>query len=86
MKKRLESGTEISGWKISSSAGRKYVETKAIADASKNISIETLILAMGGKMSEKQYFELCANNNVQPDNSQIKSGSPITTLRQTKVK
>ena len=86
LKSRLESGTEISGWKISTSSGRKFVETKAIAEASKNISIETLILAMGGKMSEKQYFELCANNGVEPNNAEIKSGSPIQTLRQTKVK
>ena len=86
MKARLESGTEIQGWKLSTSSGRQFVETKAIADAAKNVSAETIILAMGGKMSLKNYFEFCASNNVEPDNSQIKSGSPITTLRQTKVK
>lgn len=86
MKSRLESGTEIQGWKLSTSAGRQFVETKAIADAAKNVSPETLILAMGGKMSLKNYFEFCASNNVEPDNSAVKTGSPIQTLRQTKTK
>ena len=86
MKSRLDSGVEIQGWKLTTSSGRKFVETQAIAKAAKNMSIETLILSMGGKMSEKQYLELCSNNGIQPDASEIKSGSPIQTLRQTKVK
>jgi hypothetical protein len=45
-----------------------------------------LILALGGKLSEKNYLELCANNGVEPDTTAIKAGSPITQLRQTKVK
>jgi hypothetical protein len=86
MKARLKSGAEINGWKLTTSAGRKFVETSAIADASRNVSIDTIILAMGGKMSDKKYFELCANNGVEPDFEKIKSGSEIETLRQVKSK
>lgn len=86
MKARLKSGAEISGWKLTTGSGRKFVETQAIADASRNVSIETIILAMGGKMSDKKYFELCANNGVQPDFETIKSGAEIETLRQVKSK
>jgi hypothetical protein len=62
------------------------VEHDAIAKAAQGISKETLILALGGKMSEKSYLELCANNGVEPDQTEIKAGSPTTQLRQTKIK
>jgi hypothetical protein len=86
LKTRLENGDEVPGWKLTSMSGRKFVETEAIAKASQNITKETLILAMGGKMSEKSYLELCAKNGVEPDTSAIKAGSPTTQLRQTKIK
>jgi hypothetical protein len=86
LKTRLENGDEVAGWKLTSMSGRKFVEADAIAKASEGISKETLILALGGKMSEKNYLELCANNGVEPDTTAIKAGSPITQLRQTKVK
>jgi hypothetical protein len=86
LKTRLENGDEVLGWKLTSMSGRKFVETEAIAKASQNITKETLILAMGGKLSEKSYLELCANNGVEPDQTAIKAGSPTTQLRQTKIK
>jgi hypothetical protein len=86
LKTRLENGDEVAGWKLTSMSGRKFVEADAIAKASEGITKETLILAMGGKMSEKSYLELCANNGVEPDTTAIKAGSPITQLRQTKIK
>jgi hypothetical protein len=86
LKTRLENGDEVPGWKLTSMSGRKFVETEAIAKASQNITKETLILAMGGKLSEKSYLELCANNGVEPDTAAIKAGAPTTQLRQTKVK
>jgi len=86
LKTRLENGDEVAGWKLTSMSGRKFVETEAIAKASQNITKETLILAMGGKLSEKSYLELCANNGVEPDQTAIKAGSPTTQLRQTKIK
>ena len=86
LKTRLESGDEVAGWKLTSVSGRKFVETEAIAKAAQGISKETLILAMGGKLSEKSYIEFCANNGVEPDATAIKAGAPTTQLRQTKVK
>jgi hypothetical protein len=86
LKTRLENGDEVAGWKLTSMSGRKFVEHDAIAKASQGITKETLILAMGGKMSEKSYLELCANNGVEPDTTAIKAGSPTTQLRQTKIK
>ena len=86
LKMRLENGDEVPGWKLTSMSGRKFVETEAIAKASQNITKETLILALGGKMSEKSYIELCANNGVEPDQSAIQTGAHSLQLRQTKVK
>ena len=86
LKTRLENGDEVAGWKLTSVSGRRFVETEAIIKASEGISKETLILAMGGKLSEKSYLELCANNGVEPDQTAIKAGSPTTQLRQTKIK
>ena len=86
LKNRLESGDDVAGWKLTSVSGRKFVEAEAIAKAAQGISKETLILALGGKMSEKSYIEFCANNGVELDTTAIKAGSPTTQLRQTKVK
>jgi hypothetical protein len=86
LKTRLENGDEVPGWKLTSMSGRKFVETDAIAKASQNITKETLILALGGKMSEKNYLELCANNGVEPDQTAVKTGAHSLQLRQTKIK
>ena len=86
LKTRLENGDEVPGWKLTSMSGRKFVETEAIAKASQNITKETLILALGGKMSEKSYLELCANNGVEPDTTAIQTGAHSLQLRQTKIK
>ena len=86
LKERLAAGDDIPGWKVSTSAGREYVEAEAIAKASANVSKDTLILALGGKMSAKQFRQFCADSGVEVDESAVKSGAPITTLRQTKTK
>ena len=86
LKERLAAGDDIPGWKVSTSAGREYVEAEAIAKASANVSKETLILALGGKMSAKAFRQFCADSGVEVDESAIKAGSPITTLRQVKTK
>jgi len=86
LKTRLENGDEVAGWKLTSVSGRKFVEADFIVKAAEGISKETLILAMGGKMSEKNYIEFCANNGVELDTTAIKAGAPTTQLRQTKIK
>ena len=86
LKTRLESGDEVAGWKLTSVSGRKFVEHDAIAKAAQGISKETLILALGGKMSEKSYLELCANNGVEPDQTAVQTGAHSLQLRQTKIK
>ena len=86
LKTRLENGDEVPGWKLTSMSGRKFVETEAIAKASQGITKETLILALGGKMSEKSYLELCVNNGVEPDQTAVQTGAHSLQLRQTKIK
>jgi hypothetical protein len=86
LKTRLENGDEVPGWKLTSMSGRRFVETEAIAKASQGITKETLILALGGKMSEKSYLELCANNGVEPDQNAVQTGAHSLQLRQTKIK
>jgi CRISPR/Cas system-associated exonuclease Cas4 (RecB family) len=86
LKTRLSDGEEIPGWKVTSSAGREFVEAEAIAKAATNVSKETLILALGGKMSAKNFRQFCADSGVEVDETAIRAGAPITTLRQTKTK
>lgn len=86
LKTRLTEGEEIPGWKVTSSAGREFVEAEAIAKAATNVSKETLILALGGKMSAKNFRQFCADSGVEVDETAIRVGAPITTLRQTKTK
>lgn len=86
LKTRLVEGEEIPGWKVSQSAGRQFVEATAIARAARDLSPETLILAMGGTMSAEKYFALCAESGVEVDHTAVRQGTAITTLRQTKIK
>lgn len=86
LKERLTAGEEIPGWKVSTSAGRQFVEAEAIAKAATNVSKETLILALGGKMSAEKFRQFCAESGVEVDESAVKCGAPITTLRQIKNK
>ena len=86
LKSRLGEGEEIPGWKVTTSAGRQFVEAEAIAKASANVSKETLILALGGKMSAEKFRQFCAEGGVEVDESAVKAGAPITTLRQIKTK
>ena len=86
LKSRLGEGEEIPGWKVTTSAGRQFVEAEAIAKAAANVSKETLILALGGKMSAEKFRQFCAEGGVEMDESAVKAGAPITTLRQIKNK
>jgi hypothetical protein len=86
LKERLAAGEEIPGWKVTTGAGRQFVEADAIARASANVSKETLILALGGKMSADKFRQFCLEAGVEVDESAVRAGSPITTLRQIKSK
>ena len=86
LKERLAAGEDIPGWKVTTGAGRQFVEADAIARASANVSKETIILALGGKMSAEKFRQFCADAGVEVDESAVKAGAPITTLRQIKTK
>jgi len=86
LKERLAAGEDIPGWRVTTGAGRQFVEADAIARASANVSKETLILALGGKMSAEKFRQFCADAGVEVDESAVKAGAPITTLRQIKKK
>jgi hypothetical protein len=86
LKARLIAGEDIPGWKVTTGAGRQFVETPAIARAAANVSKETLILAFGGSMSADKFRQFCAECGVEVDESAVKSGKQINTLRQTKTK
>jgi hypothetical protein len=86
LKARLIAGEDIPGWKVTTGAGRQFVETPAIARAAANVSKETLILALGGTMSADKFRQFCLEAGVEVDESAVKAGSPINTLRQIKTK
>jgi hypothetical protein len=86
LKERLAAGEDIPGWKVTTGAGRQFVEADAIARASANVSKETLILALGGKMSADKFRQFCLEAGVEVDESAVKAGAPINTLRQIKSK
>lgn len=86
LKARLSAGEDIPGWRTTTTTGREYVEAPAILAAAKEVSKETLVFAMGGKMTGKAYRAFCADSGISPDESAVLTGAPITTLRQTKNK
>ena len=86
LKARLIAGEDIPGWKVTTGAGRSYVQADAIAKAAANVSKDTLILALGGKMSAEKFRQFCADAGVEVDESVIRTGADIQTLRQIKSK
>jgi len=86
LKARLIAGEDIPGWKVTTGAGRQFVPADAIAKAAKKVSRETLILALGGKMSADKFRQFCADAGVELDESAIRTGADIQTLRQIKNK
>jgi hypothetical protein len=86
LKEKLAAGEDIPGWKVTTSGGRQFVEAPDISKAAANVSKDTLILALGGKMSAEKFRQFCADAGVEFDESAVKAGSPITTLRQIKSK
>ena len=86
LKEKLAAGEDIPGWKVTTSAGRQFVEAPDISKAAANVSKDTLILALGGKMSADKFRQFCADGGVEFDESAVKAGAPITTLRQIKTK
>ena len=87
MKTRLESGAEVAGWKLIEVKGREYFEADAILWAAKqaNTTLESVVLAMGGKMSGKTYREwVSALLGQEPLNAHIRIGTSTKQLRQVK--
>ena len=87
IKDRLETGAEVAGWKLIEVKGREFFEADAILWAAKrkDLTLESVVLAMGGKMSGKAYRDWLASIGEQPLNAHIKSGSSSKQLRQIKV-
>jgi hypothetical protein len=74
----------IPGWKLTSVSGREYFDHVAIgraATASK-CGLDSLILALGGKMGGKKFREWAAELGVEVDDSMAQVGGPSTQLRQ----
>jgi predicted nucleic acid-binding protein len=84
--RELAEADQAPGWSLTQVTGREYVESDAIAKVAKDLPVEAVILAMGGKMSGKQFREWCAAIGAPVDETSIKTGEGTTTLRQQKVK
>jgi len=78
----------IPGWKLTSVSGREYFDSVAIvrAAAAGKCSLDSLVLALGGKMSGKKFREWCADLGVAVDDSMAQVGGPSVQLRQVAVK
>lgn len=74
------------GWKIVGVKGREYVEAEGIAKVAKSVPVGSVILAMGGKMSGKDFRAWCAESGVPVDETSIKTGEGTKQLRQSKQK
>jgi len=86
-KRRLESGEEVAGWKVTQVTGREYVDHLAIVQAavSSRCGMDSLVLAMGGKMSGNDFRAWCASLNQEVDESLVRVGEGTTQLRQAKA-
>ena len=85
LKQRLEAGDNIDGWSLTTRQGGEYVELAAAMPTLKQATPEQ-VFAVVGKLSGKQFRELCAQVGVQADESAIQRGAPTTYLRASKRK
>lgn len=88
LRRLLDEGGEVDGWKLTEVNGREYFDVEAILFVARetNAPVESIILAMGGKMSGKSYREWAAALGREPLPSHIRTGSPSKQLRQVKPK
>ena len=86
--KELAALDQAPGWRLIQVTGREYAETPAIAKVANeaHLSAESMILAMGGKMSGKQFREWTSLLGIPLDESAIQRGEPTTQLRQATKK
>lgn len=84
----LEAGEEVPGWKLSKASPTEYYDADGIihAASTKNAPLDTLVNAMGGKMSAKAYREWCAQIGHTPLESHLRQGKGITRLLQDRKK
>lgn len=82
LKEEIENGADVEGWKLSSRKGSGYVEFADIVNV--NATKEQIVAAIGGRMSEKQFRELCAMTGDEVSETAIKTGAPTQFIRQSK--
>jgi hypothetical protein len=85
--RELAEAGDAPGWKLTGVSGREYVEAEAIIRTAKekNLTPESIVLALGGKMSGKQFREWCAEIGAPVDETSIKVGEATKQLRQVKT-
>jgi hypothetical protein len=88
VREMMDAGTEIPGWKLIQVKGRGYYDAEAIMRAAEaaNVTLDTVILAMGGNMSADKFTKWLADIGLPPDDYAPKVGNPSTQLRQSKSK
>jgi hypothetical protein len=88
LKKILEGGEEVPGWRLSKSEGTEFWDADGILHAAREVSapLEGLIKAMGGTMSGETYRAWCAEIGHVPVESQARKGKETTRLLQVKKK
>ena len=88
LKAMLEDGREVDGWKLTEVKGREYFDVEGILWVARetNAPVESIILALGGKMSGKAYREWAAQLGKEPLNAHVRTGSTTKQLRQVKTK
>lgn len=87
-KKMLAANPEaIPGWQVSAVKGREHFDHIAIVRtaAAAKCGLDSVVLAMGGKMSGKDYRAWCASLNQPVNESDAHSGEGTTQLRQVKT-
>jgi hypothetical protein len=89
VRRRMESDAEaVPGWKLTSVAPREYFDNVAIvqAAAAGKCGLDSLVLALGGKMGGKKFREWCADLGVAVDEQLARHGAATAQLRQVPVK
>lgn len=87
-KKMLAADPEaIPGWQVTPVKGREHFDHIAIVQtaAAAKCGLDSLVLAMGGKMTGKDYRAWCASLNRPVDESLARVGEGTTQLRQAKA-
>ena len=86
LRKELEGGTEVDGWKLTKPTTRRFIEPADFWPVVKMMSPEQAFYAGGGKMSANNFVEAATSLGIENPEQLVKTAPGTSQMRSTKTK